>query len=101
MPARRRGVVLMNELQSYIIDSLGAQPTVDPAAEIERRVEFLAEYAAAIPGVRGFVLGISGGQDSSLAGKLAQLAAERLRERGHEAEFWAMRLPYAVQHDED
>ena len=91
----------MSELQTRIIRELGVKPEIDARAEIERRVEFLAAYAAGIPGVRGFVLGISGGQDSSLAGRLAQLAVERMRERGHEAEFWAMRLPYAVQHDED
>ncbi|KAM9862693.1 ammonia-dependent NAD(+) synthetase [Leucobacter sp. BZR 635] len=91
----------MNELQQRIIHELGARPTIDVDAEIERRVAFLADYAAGIPGVRGYVLGISGGQDSSLAGKLAQLAVERLRERGADAEFWAMRLPYGVQHDED
>jgi NAD+ synthase len=47
------------------------------------------------------VLGISGGQDSSLAGRLAQLAVERLRSDGLEAQFIAVRLPYSVQHDED
>ena len=54
-----------------------------------------------MPGNRGFVLGISGGQDSSLAGKLAQTAVERLREEGRDAEFIAVRLPYGVQRDED
>ncbi|GAA1321350.1 ammonia-dependent NAD(+) synthetase [Leucobacter albus] len=90
----------MNELQQRIIRELGSQPSIVPAEEIERRVAFLADYAASIPGVRGFVLGISGGQDSSLAGRLAQLAVERLRAAGRDAEFWAMRLPYGVQHDE-
>src|SRR5690606_16327542 len=52
------------------------------------------------------VLGISGGQDSSLAGRLCQLAterltAERLAADGIPAEFIAVRLPYAVQRDED
>lgn len=91
----------MTNMQERIIRELFAKPTVDAAAEIERRVAFLTEYAENIPGSRGFVLGISGGQDSSLAGRLAQLAAERLRSRGVDAEFWAMRLPYGVQHDED
>lgn len=91
----------MSDTQQRIIEALGAQPSVDTAAEIERRVAFLAEYAASIPGVRGYVLGVSGGQDSSLAARLAQLAVERLRERGTEAAFWAVRLPYAVQRDED
>ncbi len=52
-------------------------------------------------GAKGFVLGISGGQDSTLAGRLAQLAVEELREEGVQAEFIAVRLPYGVQQDED
>lgn len=91
----------MSTLQQRIIAALHAQHEIFAPAEIERRVEFLVAYAESIPGVRGFVLGISGGQDSSLAGRLAQLAVERLRERGTQAEFWAMRLPYGVQLDED
>ncbi len=90
----------VNAMQQEIIEALGPVPAIDPAAEVERRVAFLADYARAIPGVRGYVLGISGGQDSSLAGRLAQLAVERLRAEGREAEFVAVRLPYAVQQDE-
>jgi NAD+ synthase len=60
----------------------------------------LRDYLLAT-GSAGFVLGISGGQDSSLAGRLAQLACEQLREAGHEARFTAVRLPYGVQADED
>ncbi len=91
----------MREIQQKIIEALAATPEIDAEAEIERRVAFLVDYAAGIPGVRGFVLGISGGQDSSLGGRLAQLAVERMRDAGHEAEFIAMRLPYSVQRDED
>ncbi|TCK46244.1 NH(3)-dependent NAD(+) synthetase [Leucobacter luti] len=91
----------VSEMQQEIIRALRPVPAIDPAAELERRVTFLADYARAIPGVRGFVLGISGGQDSSLAGRLAQLAVERLRGEGRDAEFIAVRLPYAVQRDED
>ena len=91
----------MREIQQKIIEALAATPEIDAEAEIERRVAFLVDYAAGIPGVRGFVLGISGGQDSSLGGRLAQLAVERMRDAGHEVEFIAMRLPYSVQRDED
>ena len=91
----------MREIQQKIIEALAATPEIDAEAEIERRIAFLVDYAAGIPGVRGFVLGISGGQDSSLGGRLAQLAVERMREAGHEADFIAMRLPYSVQRDED
>lgn len=90
----------MSEVQQSIIGALGSAASIDPTVEISRRVSFLVDYARATPGVRGFVLGISGGQDSSLAGRLAQLAVEQLRSAGHEAEFVAVRLPYAAQHDE-
>lgn len=86
-------------LQQEIIDALGVQPTIDPVSEIERRTEFLAEYLR-VSGAKGFVLGISGGQDSTLAGRLAQLAVERRRAEGGEAQFIAVRLPYNVQKDE-
>ncbi|QZY51894.1 ammonia-dependent NAD(+) synthetase [Leucobacter tenebrionis] len=91
----------MGDTQQQIIRELGAVPEIDPAAEVERRVAFLADYARSVPGSRGFVLGISGGQDSTLAGKLAQSAVERLRAEGRDAEFIAVRLPYGVQQDED
>lgn len=89
----------MTSLQEHIIAEMGVKPEISPAEEIEKRVGFLAEYARTT-GTRGFVLGISGGIDSTLAGRLAQLAVERLRSEGHEAEFVAVRLPYGVQQDE-
>jgi NAD+ synthetase len=52
-------------------------------------------------GLRTYVLGVSGGVDSSTAGRLAQLAVERLRARGYEARFAAVRLPYGSQRDEE
>ena len=78
---------------------------IDPAAfdaeaEIERRVGFLADYLGRTR-TKGYVLGISGGVDSSLGGRLAQLACERVRASGGEATFVAVRLPYRVQADED
>jgi NAD+ synthase len=90
----------MRPAQARIIADLHVQPTIDPAAEVERRVGFLADYLTTT-GASGFVLGISGGQDSSLAGRLCQLAVERLAASGVEAGFIAVRLPYAVQADED
>lgn len=89
----------MRELQKVIVAEMSVQPEIDPAAEAERRVTFLTEYLAAV-GARGYVLGISGGLDSTLAGRLAQLAVERRREAGAEATFVAVRLPYRIQHDE-
>ncbi|HCS61230.1 MAG TPA: NAD(+) synthase [Microbacterium sp.] len=87
-------------LQQDIAQTLGVQPQIDPAAEVERRVQFLADYLAKT-GAKGYVLGISGGQDSTLGGRLAQLAVERVRATGGTADFIAVRLPYKIQHDED
>lgn len=90
----------MRELQTDIVEEMGVKPEIDPAEEVTRRVDFLVEYARTVKS-NGFVLGISGGVDSSLAGKLCQLAVEKLREQGQEASFHAVRLPHGVQHDAD
>ncbi|MBL7286577.1 ammonia-dependent NAD(+) synthetase [Corynebacterium godavarianum] len=87
-------------LQQDIIKALGVRPLIDSEAEVSRRVDFLVDYLTAT-GANGFVLGISGGQDSTLAGRLAQLAVERRRAEGAEATFVAVRLPHGVQADED
>ncbi|HNP16642.1 MAG TPA: NAD(+) synthase, partial [Terrimesophilobacter sp.] len=67
----------MRPLQQQIIQDLAVLPEIDARAEIERRVSFLVDYAK-VTHAKGFVLGISGGQDSSLAGRLCQLAVEQL-----------------------
>ncbi|MFM0644122.1 ammonia-dependent NAD(+) synthetase [Paraburkholderia bryophila] len=71
----------------------------DAAQEIERRVAFLANYLRS-SGLKTYVLGISGGVDSTTAGRLAQLAVERLRAEHYDARFVAVRLPYGEQKDE-
>ncbi|WP_372699012.1 ammonia-dependent NAD(+) synthetase [Arthrobacter sp. JSM 101049] len=90
----------MREMQARIINDLGVKPTIDPAREVERRVAFLRDYLAAT-GTGGFVLGISGGLDSTLAGRLAQLAVEEAAAEGLEVDFVGVRLPYGTQSDED
>lgn len=90
----------MSAMQSDIIAALGVAPSIDPEAERNRRVQFLVDYLAAT-GAKGYVLGISGGQDSTLAGRLAQLAVEQRRAGGEDATFVAVRLPHGVQSDED
>ncbi len=87
--------------QDRITAALGAKATIDPAGEVATRLKFLQDYLMHSQG-SGFVLGISGGQDSSLAGRLCQLAVEQLRERtGRAYLFIALRLPYGVQRDEE
>lgn len=89
-------------LQSDIISELGVKPAISPAEEVMRSVNFLKAYLKQHPFLKTLVLGISGGQDSSLAGRLAQLAIESLRaETGDSAyQFIAIRLPYGIQYDE-
>ena len=88
-----------NALQQEIARELMVGETFEAEREIERRVAFLAEQLTTT-GLRSLVLGISGGVDSTTTGRLCQLAVERVREAGHEARFYAMRLPYGVQADE-
>ena len=51
--------------------------------------------------MKSYVLGISGGQDSTLTGKLTQMAISEMREEtGDDSyKFIAVRLPYGVQAD--
>ena len=92
-------VTPVDAAQREIIAALRVVPAFDAAAELERRVQFLADYLQR-SSLKTLVLGISGGVDSLVAGGLAQRAVERLRTAGREAHFIAMRLPYGVQHDE-
>ncbi|MFM1624308.1 ammonia-dependent NAD(+) synthetase [Streptococcus mutans] len=90
-------------LQEDIITQLGVKPKIDAQEEIRKSIDFLKAYMKKHGFLKSYVLGISGGQDSSLAGRLAQLAIEELRhETGDNGyKFIAIRLPYGVQADED
>ncbi|MFC0624255.1 ammonia-dependent NAD(+) synthetase [Kribbella deserti] len=85
--------------QELIRTELGVPSGFDLDGEIERRISFLTGMLASA-GAKAYVLGISGGVDSAVAGRLCQLAVERVRADGGEASFVAVRLPYGVQHDE-
>ena len=89
-------------LQQQIIQELRVKPAIDVQEEIRKSIDFLKGYARKYSFVKGFVLGISGGQDSTLTGKLAQLAVDELNVESEETtySFYAIRLPYGVQTDE-
>ncbi|KAA0547823.1 ammonia-dependent NAD(+) synthetase [Bacillus sp. BGMRC 2118] len=87
-------------IQSKIIAELQVKPEINPKEEIRARVDFLKNYLLHSK-AKGFVLGISGGQDSTLAGRLCQLAVEELRSEGKDATFITVRLPYGTQKDEE
>ncbi|WP_262316058.1 ammonia-dependent NAD(+) synthetase [Lacticaseibacillus parakribbianus] len=92
----------MNEQQAEIIQALHVAPTIDVQAEIRRSVDFLKRYLRHYPFLKTYVLGISGGQDSTLAGTLTQMAVSELRQETGDADyrFIAVRLPYGEQADE-
>ena len=89
-------------LQEEIIAFEGVKPLIDPQEEIRKSIDFLKSYMLKHPFLKTYVLGISGGQDSTLAGRLAQLAMEELRADTGDADyqFIAVRLPYGIQADE-
>ncbi|NCH99107.1 ammonia-dependent NAD(+) synthetase [Cronobacter malonaticus] len=89
-------------LQQEIIQALGVKPQIDAHEEIRRSVDFLKSYLKTYPFLKTLVLGISGGQDSTLAGKLSQLAISELRDETSDQsyQFIAVRLPFGVQFDE-
>lgn len=89
-------------LQESIIQTLGVQAEIDPQVEIRQSLDFLKEYLLKHPFLKSYVLGISGGQDSTLAGRLAQMAIQELRQETGDSsyQFIAVRLPYGQQLDE-
>lgn len=103
---------IMTTLQEHIIETLGVKPDITPTQEIRARVDFLKNLARKT-NTKGFVLGISGGQDSALAGKLAQIAVDELNAENNdripnlwerfepvkEYQFYGVLLPYGVQGD--
>lgn len=90
-------------LQTEIINELGVKPIIDPKEEIRKSIDFMKAYLKKYPFLKTFVLGISGGQDSTLAGRLAQLTMEEMREetKDENYQFIAVRLPYGEQADEE
>ncbi|MFD4707444.1 ammonia-dependent NAD(+) synthetase [Gottfriedia sp. NPDC058432] len=93
----------MNSLQKEIVEEMKVKPVIDPKEEVRISVDFLKSYLKKHPFLNGFVLGISGGQDSTLTGKLAQIAIDELNSEQSEKNylFIAIRLPYGVQMDEE
>lgn len=92
----------MLTMQKEVISALEVKPEIDVKEEIRQRVNFLKAYLKK-SGMKGYVLGISGGQDSSLAGSLIQQAVNELNdeEANGDYEFVALRLPHGVQQDEE
>ncbi|WP_195854255.1 ammonia-dependent NAD(+) synthetase [Aerococcus tenax] len=91
----------MRQQQAEIIQALKVAPTIDSDDEIERSLTFITDYLKRYPFLKTLVLGISGGQDSTLAGKLCQMAIEQIRQATQDDayQFIAVTLPYGQQSD--
>lgn len=93
----------MRPLQNEIVKKLLVQPKINPEAEFRKSVDLLKDYMKKNAFLKSFVLGISGGQDSTLGGYIAQTAVNELNHETNSKEykFVAVSLPYGVQADED
>ncbi|MGV3489152.1 MAG: ammonia-dependent NAD(+) synthetase [Tuberibacillus sp.] len=90
----------MRSMQKEIMDALHVQPHIEPEEEVRKRIEFIKSYLLKA-GAKGLVLGLSLGQDSTLAGKLCQMAINELNETKQGGyTFIGVRLPYGQQKDE-
>ncbi|SER35091.1 NAD+ synthase [Gracilibacillus ureilyticus] len=93
----------MRSLQKEIITALKVKPEIDYQEEFRRSVDLIKLYLKKHSFLKTAVLGISGGQDSTLAGYISQTAINELNEEagGEEYQFIAVRLPYGEQADEE
>ncbi|UXS76226.1 ammonia-dependent NAD(+) synthetase [Staphylococcus chromogenes] len=92
----------MNNMQEIIVNEMKVQPEIDVKETIEEIKYFIKSYVTSHSFIQTLVLGISGGQDSILVGKLAQMAVNELNENGDKHyQFIAVKLPYGVQRDAD
>lgn len=89
-------------MKQQILKEMRVLASIDVASEIQTRINFIKRKLQEAH-CHSLVLGISGGVDSSTAGRLCQLAVEQLNhdEETEQYQFIAVRLPYATQKDED
>ncbi|AEO07986.1 NAD synthetase [Buchnera aphidicola str. Ua (Uroleucon ambrosiae)] len=89
-------------LQKKIIKLMGVKPKIIPKIEIQNCVNFLKTYLLHNITLKSLIVGISGGQDSTLTGKLCQMTIQQLRDetKNMNYKFIALRMPYGIQCDE-
>ncbi|QCI20326.1 ammonia-dependent NAD(+) synthetase [Buchnera aphidicola (Brachycaudus cardui)] len=90
-------------LQKKIIKLLKVKPIIKPEIEINNCINFLKNYLLQHLNLKSLIVGISGGQDSTLIGKLCQITIEKIRSETKDInyQFIALRLPYGIQYDEN
>lgn len=91
----------MRPRQEEIINALHTKSEISPGEETREIIDFIKRYMKEHLFLKSMVLGISGGQDSTLLGKLAQMAVDELNEEQNEEKysFHALNLPYGEQAD--
>ncbi len=92
----------MRPIQAQIIKDLKVKAQINPEEEVSQTIEYLKTYLYKHNFIKTWVLGISGGQDSTLVGKLAQMTMDEMRQETGDSsyQFIALRLPYGIQRDE-
>jgi NAD+ synthase len=88
-------------IKQDIVNEMRVLPNIDPETEVKNRIGFIQRQLEKSK-CNNLVLGISGGVDSFTCGRLAQLAVTQLREKHQcdDFQFYAVRLPYGNQRDE-
>ena len=71
----------MSEIQDIIVREMKVKPSIDSKLETRNIIQFIKNYIQSHSFIKSLVLGISGGQDSTLAGKLCQIAINELKEK--------------------
>jgi len=89
-------------MKQQILKEMRVLAKINIEAEIQTRINFIKDKLQKAY-CHTLVLGISGGVDSSTAGRLCQLAINQLNlaQETDKYQFIAVRLPYAIQKDED
>src|SRR5690606_28659130 len=88
----------LNKIADKIRKKCGVIPTeyMTATVEIRARINYLKDTLIKA-NKNTYVLGISGGVDSTVAGKLCAMACEELQKENYNAYFIAVRLPYGEQ----
>lgn len=89
----------MSNLQEIIVKEMKVEPMIDSEQEARSIIQFIKSYVQSHSFIQSLVLGISGGQDSTLAGRLCQIAVNELKEEKINCQFIAVKLPYGEQKD--